>query len=83
MTGPFIAEYVHDRFELLTVGSDRKGSEMNAFAIDVRVQSNTAGGEVQPASLTVITRAVCTRVTCKATCGCTPLCITQSPLACW
>lgn len=56
---------------------------MNAFAIDVRVQSNTANAEIEPASLTVITRAVCTRVTCKATCGCTPLCITQSPLACW
>ncbi|SDO92731.1 hypothetical protein SAMN04487788_1374 [Microbacterium testaceum StLB037] len=56
---------------------------MNAFTIDVRVQSNSASADVEPASLGLVTRAICTRVTCKATCGCTPLCITQSPLACW
>ncbi|MFS4505662.1 FDLD family class I lanthipeptide [Clavibacter sp. Sh2141] len=56
---------------------------MNAFAIDVRVAPNVASGGVQPSSLTVVSRALCSRVTCKATCGCTPFCITQSPLACW
>ena len=57
---------------------------MNAFAVDVRVQTNSAtGSEVDPASVSVVTRLVCSKVTCKPSCGCTPFCITQSPLACW
>lgn len=57
---------------------------MNAFAADVRVQANSAtGAAADPDSLTLITRLVCTKVTCRATCGCTPLCITHGPLSCW
>jgi len=57
---------------------------MNAFAADVRVQANSAtGAAADPDSLTLITRLICTKVTCRATCGCTPLCITHGPLSCW
>ncbi|CRH90722.1 Uncharacterised protein [Chlamydia trachomatis] len=57
---------------------------MNAFAVDVRVQPNIAtGATADPNSVTLVTRLVCSKVTCRPTCGCTPLCITQSPLACW
>lgn len=57
---------------------------MNAFAVDIRVQANaTPASDANANSVTLVTRLVCSKVTCKPTCGCTPFCITQSPLACW
>jgi hypothetical protein len=57
---------------------------MNAFAVDVRVQANSAtDAAADPDSLGLVTRFICTKVTCRGTCGCTPLCITQGPLSCW
>jgi hypothetical protein len=59
-------------------------NNMSAFALDARVHKNTLrhGADVEPQSLGLLTRVVCTKVSCK-TCGCTPLCISQSPLTCW
>jgi hypothetical protein len=50
------------------------------FNLEIQVSANPAG-DSGPQSISVVTRLVCTRVTCRT---CTSVsCISQCPISCW
>ncbi|SBT89781.1 hypothetical protein GA0115233_101235 [Streptomyces sp. DI166] len=53
----------------------------NEFDLDVRVTSPSAGAVDQPMSISsLLTRSLCTRVTCRGTCTC--VCTTNCTAGC-